>query len=150
MDVTFSPEDLGALRVTLQDLGDKFGVVIIESPLGQQGEVLDLLQRWEGENGVPNLAFADATGCASVVSLLHLAAESWTRCGVLLFGLEGLTSDQTLQALSGLNFGRDTLSRFIRGPLVLVADPDTLRVISERLPDFYSWRIFETSVSPAV
>lgn len=70
--------------------------------------------------------------------------------GVVLYGLEGLTSDPTMDALGSLNLGRDLLHRVIRGPLVLLADPDTLRVISERLPDFYSHRVFEVSVAPTV
>lgn len=140
--MTFSPEDQGALRVTLEDLGDNFGIVIIEAPKNFRGEVIRSVQEMGAVTFVP----VDADGCASVVSLLHLAMGEETG-GAILYGLESLAADPELDALAGLNMRRDVLSRVIRGPLVLVADSETLRIISERLPDFYSWRVFSTSVS---
>lgn len=144
-----STENQKALLQTLQDLTG-FGILIIEAPVCEQGGVIAMLEEWgRTDPFVPSLTVGDASEGASVFDFICLAMHG-VEGGLILHGLEEYATEKKLSALAGLNFGRDILPRKVHGPLVLVTDGPTLRVISERLPDFYSHRVFEVSVTTAV
>lgn len=142
-----------ALRVTLEDAADDFSIVFVEAPVGRDQEaVLARLAAWSGRDGVPPLAFLDVSSSPSVWRSIRGVAQSH-HGGVVVFGVDPHVPTNKRQyelgyisqALAEINSARDVMSNYLRGPLVIVADPHTLTRMSIGLPDFYSWRIFEVA-----
>ena len=137
---------LDALRITLQDARG-FVLVVLEVPVGAaRQELLARFVAWSGADEIPPLRVVEVGASASVLDTLQALALTG-RVGVVLTGLEQFVIGGRLTAqMHGLNLGRDLLGRIVPGPLVLMADASVLRTIAEQMPDFYSWRSFETAV----
>lgn len=126
-----------------------FSLIFIHVPVGPAREELLLrLRAWSGQDDMPPLLEVE------------LRAEQWPherlrdlgladaeRTTVVLTGLEQYTIGELSRPLAGLNFLRDSLPRWLPGPLVLVGSDEVFVVLSSSAPDLVSWRGFELRVN---
>jgi len=136
-------EDRQALLVTLEDLADNFGIVFIEAPENTHQDMVSYLRSLRGDHPIAPLIPVGVHANHYVTAQVRMALENEARAGVVLYGLEPLAKDPTLNLLGSLNLSRDVLPSIVRGPMIILGDRNTLKVISEKLPDFYSWRVLE-------
>lgn len=143
VDVMFSPEDRQALLVTLEDLADDFGIIFIEAPAETHRDMASYLQNLQKDRWIAPLIPVGVHANHYVMAQVRMALGNEGRVGVVLYGLDPLAKDPTLNLLGSLNLSRDVLPSIVRGPMIILGDRNTLKVISEKLPDFYSWRVLE-------
>ncbi len=126
-----------------------FRLIFVHAPSGPvREEILARLRAWAGQDEVPPLVEVELQpGEWPHYRLRDLGLEDAERTMVVLTGLEQhIVGDQASPPLASFNFARDSLPRWIPGPLVIVASDEAFVALSLSGPDLVSWRAYELSV----
>jgi tetratricopeptide (TPR) repeat protein len=129
---------------------DPFSLVVFVVEVGAlRAHVLKRLRTWSIDGLVPPLVVIEPASAEQRLfdELAVLGEQRTGRFGVLLHSLERvIAGDRALPALQDFNFGRDSLPRMIRGPLVMVVSQEVVDVMRRSMGDFYSTRTLECLV----
>lgn len=95
---------------------------------------------------MPELALLQLDGSKSPVEMLMEQHERHGPMpGAIIAGVEVFIDGDTVRGeLRSLNLCRDLLKEWVDGPLILIASEAAMGAIYQTMPDFYTWRAFET------